>query len=66
MGACGKVSANFDLYSVLLTFPWALLLSFLFFLQGRVRNGTGTRVDYRVDGGVLFGDLPVPREVHIV
>ena len=43
-GACGKVSANFDLYSVLLTFPWALLLSFLFFLcKGRVRNGTGTR-----------------------
>ena len=33
-GACGKVSANFDLYSVLLTFPWALLLSFLFFFKG--------------------------------
>ena len=33
-GACGKVSANFDLYSVLLTFPWALLLSFLFFYKG--------------------------------
>ena len=57
-GACGKVSANFDLYSVLLTFPWALLLSFLFFFQGRVSQ-LEPEPKYEIDVKLIGSDSNV-------